>query len=96
MPTSRTSSKKTPQGFQALASCSKDKKKFVTRAGTPYVVGVVMCHALLWDLSGNAALPKLDENLCDVANTVMRLVYKDKEKARRAKVAAAPPERTHD
>ena len=71
----RTPGKKTPQGFQALAGCSKMRETFHTTKGKVFTVGVVMCHALLWDLSGNAAMPKLDESLTDTANTVLRLVY---------------------
>lgn len=70
----RTPGKKTPQGFQGLALCSKLKPTFKSLGGASSTVGVVMCHAFVWDLT-KGALPKLDPAMSDTANSVLRLTY---------------------
>ena len=70
----RTPGKKTSQGFQSLAACSKMNVKFLTLSGSDASVGVVMCHAFLWDLT-KGHLKLLDPMMNVTCNVVLRLVY---------------------
>ena len=70
----RTPGKKSSQGFQALAACSKMKVAFKKPTGTPYTVGVVLLHAFLWDLT-KGYLSLLDPVMNVTCNVVLRLMH---------------------